>query len=68
MNMDISSNYSLQSISFPSTPRPHTLDEWKDALNGVKQLYVQRQYKQCQLRSMELLAAAKEPVEPVRAF
>jgi hypothetical protein len=68
MNMDISSNYSLLSISFPSTPRPHTLDEWKDALNGVKQLYVQRQYKQCQMRSMELLAAAKKPVEPVRAF
>lgn len=65
MNMDISSNYSLLSISFPSTPRPHTLDEWKDALNGMKQLYIQRQYKQCQVRSMELLAAA---MEPVRAF
>lgn len=48
----------------PSTKvqAPQTILEWKTALNGVKSLYLQRQYKQCAARCTELLTVAKEPV------
>jgi hypothetical protein len=41
---------------------PQSMLEWKSALNGVKSLYLQRQYKQCAARCTELLTVAKKPV------
>lgn len=55
-------------VSFapPSTPPvPQTIREWKTALNGVKSLYLQRQYKQCAAHCADLLMVAKEPVSSI---
>lgn len=58
-----SSKFGPASFAPPSTPPvPQTIQEWKTALNGVKSLYLQRQYKQCAARCADLLMVAKEPV------
>lgn len=58
-----SSKFGPVSFAPPSTPpAPQTIREWKTTLNGVKSLYLQRQYKQCAARCADLLAVAKEPV------
>ncbi|KAI9926439.1 hypothetical protein ASPWEDRAFT_45469 [Aspergillus wentii DTO 134E9] len=44
---------------------PQTPDQWRLALQGVKLLYFQRQYKQCAARSAEILKTASEPIHPV---
>lgn len=60
----IPSNFSASISSFeahaPSVPR--TRSQWKAALQGLKLLYAQRQYKQCAARSTELLKSATGPV------
>lgn len=42
----------------PSTPR--TSEQWKKALEGVKLLYLRRQYKQCAARAAEILRNANQ--------
>ncbi|KAJ5083980.1 hypothetical protein NUU61_008559 [Penicillium alfredii] len=53
------------SFEFPSTVLPRTPMEWKSVLKDVKVLYLQRQYKQCANRSVELLETAIEPIHPI---
>ena len=48
-----------------SVPAPQTIPEWITTLNGVKSLYLQRQYKQCAVRCNELLTVANGPVSSV---
>lgn len=51
------------SFAFPSTPPPpQTINAWKAAVRGVKELYFKQQYKQCAAKCMELLGITKEPV------
>ncbi|KAF7715390.1 Uncharacterized protein PECH_002809 [Penicillium ucsense] len=48
------------SFAFPSKPPPpKTPKEWEAVLQEVKQLYQNRQYKQCAARATDLLAATK---------
>lgn len=60
--MDTRGHNFQQEFTFPSSPRPRTPDEWRLALQSVKLLCLQRQYKQCARRALEILQAAKEPV------
>ncbi|KAJ5720575.1 uncharacterized protein N7483_008509 [Penicillium malachiteum] len=54
------------SFAFPSSrPAPLTTKDWKDTLMEVKRLYLQRQYKQCAARCVELLNKAKPTVHPI---
>ncbi|KAL6235865.1 hypothetical protein BDW75DRAFT_239830 [Aspergillus navahoensis] len=41
---------------------PVTSAQWKSALQEIKLLYIQKQYKRCVARSSSILAAAREPV------
>lgn len=55
------SKFGPASFAPPSTPpAPVTIREWKSALNGVKDLYLQRQYKQCAARCTDLLMAKQD--------
>lgn len=48
------------SFAFPSTPPPpRTPKEWKTTMVEVKRLYLNRQYKQCAARAVELLETIK---------
>ncbi|OGM44851.1 hypothetical protein ABOM_006117 [Aspergillus bombycis] len=51
-----------RSSLFESPLVPRSSQQWKAALQGVKLLYVQRQYKQCTVRATELLEKSREPV------
>ena len=42
----------------PSTPK--SSEQWKQALAGVKLLYIRRQYKQCAARAAEILRNANQ--------
>ncbi|KAJ5496055.1 hypothetical protein N7539_001171 [Penicillium diatomitis] len=57
------------SFAFPSKPPPpKTPKEWQAVLQEVKQLYENRQYKQCAARATDLLAATKgNNPEPIYA-
>lgn len=57
----IATKLSSLSVLDPSL-NPQTPDQWRLALQGVKLLYFQRQYKQCAARSAEILKTASEPV------
>ncbi|KNG89057.1 hypothetical protein ANOM_002952 [Aspergillus nomiae NRRL 13137] len=54
-----------RSSLFESPLVPRSSQQWKAALQGVKLLYVQRQYKQCAARATELLEKSREPLHPV---
>lgn len=41
---------------------PQSPEQWKQAIQEVKLLYLQRQYKQCAARSFEILEAVRGPV------
>lgn len=63
----VSSKFGPASFAPPSTPPvPASFKEWKSALNGVKGLYLQRQYKQCAARCTDLLMVAKQDVHSTR--
>ncbi|GAB1191031.1 hypothetical protein APSETT444_000200 [Aspergillus pseudonomiae] len=51
-----------RSSLFESPLVPRSSQQWKAALQGVKLLYTQRQYKQCAARATELLEKSREPV------
>ncbi|EAL93661.1 hypothetical protein KXV68_004102 [Aspergillus fumigatus] len=44
---------------------PQSPEQWKQAIQEVKLLYLQRQYKQCAARSFEILEAVRGPIHPV---
>ncbi|RAL13789.1 uncharacterized protein BO97DRAFT_314137, partial [Aspergillus homomorphus CBS 101889] len=44
---------------------PQSSEEWHTALEAIKLLYHQRQYKQCAARVTELLTTAPEPINAV---
>lgn len=51
------------SFAFPSTPQPpRTMKDWKIALMEVKRLYMERQYRQCAARCIDLLNKADRSV------
>ncbi|KAK6826991.1 hypothetical protein RU639_004703 [Aspergillus parasiticus] len=54
-----------RSSLFESPLVPRSSQQWKGALQDVKLLYIQRQYKQCASRATELLEKAREPLHPV---
>ncbi|PLB55832.1 hypothetical protein P170DRAFT_453076 [Aspergillus steynii IBT 23096] len=47
----------------PSTPR--TSEQWRQALEGVKLLYIRHQYKQCAARAAEILRNTNQKIHPV---
>lgn len=56
-------NASISAFDTHKPPsRPKTQSQWKSALQDVKSLYIQRQYKQCAARSSELLKNGSRPV------
>ncbi|KAL4994677.1 hypothetical protein BDV10DRAFT_197320 [Aspergillus recurvatus] len=44
---------------------PITSAQWKYALQEIKLLYIQKQYKRCVARSSSILAAARKPINPI---
>ncbi|KAE8355281.1 hypothetical protein BDV28DRAFT_146269 [Aspergillus coremiiformis] len=54
-----------KSALFESPSVPRSSQQWKVALQKVKLLYIQRQYKQCAARAMELVENAREPLHPI---
>ncbi|KAL4977591.1 hypothetical protein BDW66DRAFT_149904 [Aspergillus desertorum] len=44
---------------------PVTSAQWRSALQEIKLLYIQKQYKRCVARSSSILTAAREPIDPV---
>ncbi|PYH49193.1 uncharacterized protein BP01DRAFT_332042 [Aspergillus saccharolyticus JOP 1030-1] len=54
-------------VSPPSSPSvyPHSFADWQVALQAIKLLYTQRQYKQCAARVSEVLRTAPEPIHAV---
>ncbi|KAL4807957.1 hypothetical protein BDV18DRAFT_110156 [Aspergillus unguis] len=60
------SSIAARSFQFvPSSAPPSTLAQWRVALQELKLLYFQKQYKRCVARSSSLLSEAKEPVNPI---
>ncbi|KAJ5700892.1 hypothetical protein N7493_011938 [Penicillium malachiteum] len=54
------------SFAFPSSRPPQlTTKDWKHTVMEVKRLYLQRRYKQCAARCVELLNKAKPTVHPI---
>ncbi|KAI9812414.1 MAG: hypothetical protein M1827_004645 [Pycnora praestabilis] len=51
--------------SAPATENPVFFQQWQHALQGVKLLYLRRQYKQCTTRCTQLLDGATVPVHPM---
>ncbi|KAL4990181.1 hypothetical protein BDW68DRAFT_175329 [Aspergillus falconensis] len=50
----------------PNSPlTPVTSAQWKSALQEIKLLYIQKQYKRCVARSSSILAAARKPINPI---
>ncbi|KAE8379890.1 hypothetical protein BDV26DRAFT_279961 [Aspergillus bertholletiae] len=51
-----------RSSLFESPSVPRSAQQWKAALQDIKLLYIQRQYKQCAARATELLEKARDLV------
>ncbi|KAI9679969.1 MAG: hypothetical protein M1817_004984 [Caeruleum heppii] len=52
-------------LSTMDYPHPVTPTEWRQALHGVKALYLKGQYKQCTARCAQLLEEADETTHPL---
>lgn len=66
MLLGFSTKNPMASFAFPSSPLPPKTPEERTAvLMEVKRLYLDRQYKQCAARAIDLLTATKETVASV---
>ncbi|KAL2847657.1 hypothetical protein BJX68DRAFT_268052 [Aspergillus pseudodeflectus] len=61
----IAAKTSIFETTSPLTGNPSSLVQWKQTLQEIKLLYMQRQYKRCVARSSSIFSSAREPIHPV---
>ncbi|KAL3459414.1 hypothetical protein BJX64DRAFT_201814 [Aspergillus heterothallicus] len=61
----IAAKTSIFEPTVPFSRAPSSPEQWKQALQEVKLLYIRRQYKRCVARSSSILSSAREPIHPI---